>query len=201
VPVVADAAFLSFPFARFGAILADGADLAIFSAKYFGGPNTGGFICGRKDLLAAVAQLDFTGHGPHNEISFGRAFKLDRQLVVGVVVALAEWRELDHEARWEGYERLVGRIAGALRDVPGIALTPLCYTMEETLAPEPINALAVRVDQAGDRTAARVEAALAAGTPRVLVHRFDDQLVVDVECLTDDEAVAVGQRLRAELGG
>ena len=201
VPLVVDAAFQIFPFSAFSDLLQAGADLAIFSAKYFGGPNTGGFVAGRRDLVEAVAGLDFTAHGPHEEISFGRAFKLDRQLVIGVAAALEEWSELDHGARFEGYERLVGTIAGRLRDVPGIEMTPLCFTMEETLEPDPINSLRVRVLPEAGTSAAALEATLRTGTPSILTHLIDDAVVIDVECLDDAEADLVGARLREALGG
>jgi L-seryl-tRNA(Ser) seleniumtransferase len=199
VPVVADAAYLNFPIDRFQQVLDDGADLAVFSAKYFGGPNTGGFVCGRRDLIEAVAANDFSKAGTVGQHAFGRAFKLDRQLIVGVVEALREWTELDHGARFENYERLVQRIAGTVRDVPGIELQPMFLTMEEDLVPEPINCLVIRVDPSAGLTASHVTERLRDGNPSIYVHQWDDRLVVDVECVNDDEAVVIGQRLRAAL--
>ena len=46
VPVVVDAAFLSFPMSELER-WANAGDLACFSAKYFWGPNAGGFVAGR----------------------------------------------------------------------------------------------------------------------------------------------------------
>ena len=37
-------------------------DVACFSAKYFWGPNGGGFVAGRAAVVADVAALDFTGY-------------------------------------------------------------------------------------------------------------------------------------------
>jgi L-seryl-tRNA(Ser) seleniumtransferase len=199
VPIVVDAAFEIFPLTLFSSITAAGADLAIYSAKYFGGPNTGAFICGRKDLIDAVARMDFVGPGSDTQVAFGRAFKLDRELVVSVVTALEEWYDTDHDARLEGYEQLVQRIAGHLRDVPGIELTPMCFTMEETLEPDPINSLHVRVTPETGTTAEAIDSGLRAANPAILGHVFDDALVFDVECLNSDEAETVGRRVREEL--
>lgn len=202
VPVIVDAAYLNYPIGRFGSFPRAGVDLAIFSAKYFGGPNTGGFVCGRADLVATIAALDFTRHGTRNDrLAFGRPFKLDRQLVVGVVEALHEWLEMDHAARFEGYERRVQRIAAPLRDLPGVALTPMFFTMEEELEPEPVNCLVVRVGPESGTSAARVDANLRTGNPAILVHLRDDALIVDVEVVDDAEAETIGRRLRAELSG
>ena len=54
VPVFVDAAYSNDPPERMRTFIAGGADLVCFSAKYFGGPNAGGFIAGRADLMAAV---------------------------------------------------------------------------------------------------------------------------------------------------
>ncbi len=107
VPTFVDAAYMNYPVEIMGSFNAQGADLVCFSAKYFGGPNGGGLICGREDLVAAVAAIDFTRHesGPYRR--FGRAFKMDRQVVVATVLALQEWFAMDHEARWQGYRRQV----------------------------------------------------------------------------------------------
>ena len=60
VPVLVDAAYLNYPIESMRTFTDAGADLVCFSSKYFGGPNAGGFICGRKTLVDAVAGLDFT---------------------------------------------------------------------------------------------------------------------------------------------
>jgi L-seryl-tRNA(Ser) seleniumtransferase len=199
VPVIVDAAYANYPVERFASVLAAGADLAIYSAKYFGGPNTGGFVCGRRDLIDAVAANDFSKAGTRAQHALGRPFKLDRQLVVGVVAALEEWLAMDHEARFEDYERKVQAIARRVRDVPGIELTPMFFTMEEELEPSPINCLVVRVDPESGISAEAVEASLQADNPSVLVHVRDDSLIVDVECVSDDEAELIGARLRRHL--
>jgi L-seryl-tRNA(Ser) seleniumtransferase len=49
VPIVVDAAFKNYPTELMGSYTAAGADLVCFSAKYYGGPNTGGFVVGRRD--------------------------------------------------------------------------------------------------------------------------------------------------------
>lgn len=197
VPVVVDAAYLNFPVEIMSTFTARGADLAIFSAKYFGGPNTGGIICGRPDLIDAVAGVDFTRFEASKYLAFGRPFKLDRQLVVGVVVALQEWLEMDHATRFASYERSVRTIMSCLDDLPQLELTPMCFTMQETMVPEPINCLSVR--PAAPRVASSVVQRLAAGDPSILVHEIDGSIVVDVECVSEDEAELIGKRLREEL--
>ena len=58
VPVIVDAAARIYPVEHFHWI-AGSADLVCFGAKYIGAPQSTGFVCGRKDLVEAVAI-----HGP-----------------------------------------------------------------------------------------------------------------------------------------
>lgn len=198
VPVLVDAAYQNLPTTLLGSFCARGADLAIFSAKYFGGPNTGGFVCGKRDLIDAIAGVDFTRFESSKYLSFGRPFKLDRQLIVGVVVALDEWVAMDHAARFAEYARHVDVIRQGLTDLHDVQSRPMCFTMQETLVPEPVNCLVVRPG-GGAESAQHVAAALAAGDPSILVHAMGGDIVVDVECVSDDEAVLIGRRLRDAL--
>jgi D-glucosaminate-6-phosphate ammonia-lyase len=197
VPVLVDAAYLNYPVNLMGSFTAAGADLVCFSAKYFYGPNGGGFIAGRADLIDAVAGVDFTRFESGRYLIFGRPFKLDRQIVVGVVAALREWLTMDHAARFAEYARLVGIVRGRLAGVPGIEAAPMFFSMQETLhpAPEPANCLVVRIGPESGTTAPAVEAVLAAQDPAILLHLRDDSVIVDVEVMNEAEAQLVADRL------
>ncbi|RKQ87797.1 L-seryl-tRNA(Ser) seleniumtransferase [Solirubrobacter pauli] len=181
VPVIVDAAFQCFPVSAFGRWSAGG-DLAVFSAKYFGGPNAGGFVAGSEARVRDVAALDFVGYESGPWRTFGRAFKLDRAGVVSVVAALEEWLACDHAARLAGYEALAAR----LRDRVG---GELCrFTLDErVLAEGPFNA--VRLSGL-----ANVADELAAGDPSVRGVVDGDALVLNVEALSSldvDELAAI----------
>jgi L-seryl-tRNA(Ser) seleniumtransferase len=195
VPTLVDAAYLNDPPRLMGSFAGAGADLTCFSAKYFGGPNAGGFICGRADLITTVAGVDFTRHesGPYRR--FGRAFKLDRQAVVATVVALREWFADDPAVRWRRYGERVAALAADLADLPGATLTPMCFTMDERLVPSPVNSLVVRFPDAPSGFAGNIAAALAAGDPSIRCIVEDDALVLVVETLRDDEIRLITERL------
>lgn len=197
VPVLVDAAYLIDPPERMRRLIATGADLVCFSAKYFGGPNAGGFIAGRADLIDAVAALDFIRFEAGEHFRYGRPFKLDRQTIVAVYVALREWCAADHRARLANYERKVELLRRRLEEIPGLALTPMCFTMEETLVAEPVNCLRIRVDADHGTTATAAERALREGDPAVLAHVVDDALVVVVDSLADADDELVAERLEA----
>jgi D-glucosaminate-6-phosphate ammonia-lyase len=197
LPVIVDAAYLNYPVDLMRSFTGRGADLAIFSAKYFGGPNAGGLVCGSRELVDAIAGIDFTRFESGEHLILGRPFKLDRQLVVGVVLALHHWLTADHGERFRHYTRLVDVIAGYLQDVPGVQTTPMSFTMAEELIAEPVNCLLVSLGSA-DR-ASRIGTRLRAGNPAIYAHVRDDALIVDVEVVSDEQASIIGARLREEI--
>jgi D-glucosaminate-6-phosphate ammonia-lyase len=199
VPVFVDAAYANDPPERMRTFTAAGGDLVCFSAKYFGGPNAGGFIAGRGDLMAAVAGVDFTRYESGRYLKFGRAFKLDRQTVVGVVAALEEWFATDHGARWAGYQKKAEAVVAALAGVPGIAASAECFTMDERLVPERANCAAVRFLPGSPHTAASVSAALLAGDPKIATVVLDGVLVAGMDSVKDGEEAVVAEALRRVL--
>jgi D-glucosaminate-6-phosphate ammonia-lyase len=200
VPTFVDAAYMNYPVEIMSSFNAQGADLVCFSAKYFGGPNGGGLICGRADLVAAVAAIDFTRHesGPYRR--FGRAFKMDRQVVVATVLALQEWFAMDHEARWQGYRRQVEILCNELAGIPDVTLTPMCFTMDEQLVPDPVNCLVVDFSPTATRSAEAVSHALASGNPSIRCIVEGNALVIVVETVRDGEEIVIAERVRQAIG-
>jgi hypothetical protein len=200
VPVLVDAAYLIEPPERTRELVASGADLVSFSAKYFGGPNAGGFVCGRRELVAAVAAVDFIRFEAGEHHRWGRPFKLDRQTIVAVYVALRDWFAAGAEARLADYARKVELLRARLAGRPGLDLTSMCFTMEETLEPKPVNCLHIRVDPLSGTTAADVDRELQAGDPSVLAHVVGDALVVVVDSVSDEDDELLANRLAAAFG-
>jgi L-seryl-tRNA(Ser) seleniumtransferase len=200
VPVIVDAAYQVEPPSLMRTFTDRGADLACFSAKYFRGPNGGGVIVGRADLIAAVAAVDFTRHESGPWLRFGRAFKLDRQVIVGTVVALREWLAMDHEARLADYLRRVDALRDGLHGIDGIGLEPVCFTMRETYEREPINALHIRLIGGDGRSPTPVDALLRGGDPSIRPIVAADGLTIVVETLDDADIPLVVDRIRVALG-
>lgn len=190
VPVLVDAAYLSYPTELIGRWVGSGADLVFFSAKYFHGPNAGGFMAGDRELIEAVAELDFTHFEAGPYLTFGRPFKLDRIAIVGTVLALEEWLEMDHEARWREYGRRAARLAARLGSETGLRVEERQFTLGERLVEGPVNALVI--DFETPHRAAEVERQLAEGEPRVFCVVVDSRLVFSVETVRpeQDEALA-----------
>ncbi|UCH57137.1 MAG: aminotransferase class V-fold PLP-dependent enzyme [Candidatus Bathyarchaeota archaeon] len=128
VPVIVDAAGQTHPIEGLSKYTEMGCDLVCYGGKYVGGPNSTGFVIGRKDLVEAVALHSFIGaeSGPLERPgywrSIGRGYKLDRQEIVGLLVALRRWVELDHErVRIQPAWEKVRRIESHLRGLQGLS--------------------------------------------------------------------------------
>ena len=190
VPVVVDAAYMSYPIDLIASYAAQGADLVCFSAKYFWGPNAGGFVYGTRELIDAVAEIDFTRFESGQHLIFGRAFKLDRSAVVGTVLALEEWLRMDHEARWQSYRERGTRLA---TELPGATLGQ--FTLDERLIPEPPNSLVVDAGGREDELAAE----LAAGNPSIVCVPMEGKLVFCLETVDEADEPLLLERIRSVL--
>ena len=127
VPVIVDAAGMTYPKNVQSKFMEMGCDLVAVGGKYVGGPNSTGYVYGRKDLVEAIALHSFIGAeaGPKEQSGFfrsiGRGYKLDRQEVIGLLVAFDEWMEMDHEKErfkpsWERVKYIEKRI----KELPGL---------------------------------------------------------------------------------
>jgi D-glucosaminate-6-phosphate ammonia-lyase len=195
VPVLVDAAGEVFPLDYMRSYPRSGADLVAYGAKYFGGPNSSGVLCGRRDLIESAATQGFIGFEYTGSRSFGRPLKLDRQEIIAVVVALQEWMSLDHDARQRGYDRMLRAIAERIQGLPGVTsiIRPSPQgnpSLEVTVQPRP-----------NGRDAAAVAQTLRDGNPSIRLRQGGDVLSILVHTVTPGDELVIADRLRAALGG
>lgn len=119
LPVIADAASQIYPIDYFRETV-QSADLVCIGAKYMGAPHSSGLVCGTKELIQSVKAQDFIGFETEGHVAFGRAMKIDRQEIIGVVAALDEWLSIDHEERLLDFEAKVSVIRDILLTVPNV---------------------------------------------------------------------------------
>jgi L-seryl-tRNA(Ser) seleniumtransferase len=200
VPVLIDAAYLCWPLEGMGGFIAAGADLVCFSAKYFGGPNAGGFVVGTRAMIDAVTANNFTRYESGAHRTLGRPFKLDRQTVVGVVTAFEEWLAMDHPARWARYVRQVTHLRDRLSSLPGCQTTARYFTMDERLVPQPVNAMVLELAAGHRLTPAAVADQLAGGDPSIACVAEADKLIFCFDVIDDEEVDQVARRLIEILG-
>ena len=129
VPVFIDAASELPPAGNLTRWVEMGADLvALSGGKGIRGPQGTGLLVGRANLVEAARLHAF----PHSNI--GRGMKVGKEEVIGLIVALNRFVELDHEAYQEAWTRNAKYVCDRLQDIPGLTAeyvprlqTPLGY--------------------------------------------------------------------------
>lgn len=92
-----------------------GFDLVTFSGgKAICGPQSAGLLYGRKDLIEAARM----NHSPNQSI--GRGMKVNKEEILGMMVALELYLKKDHAKEWQEWEQGVDRIAAAVKNLPSV---------------------------------------------------------------------------------
>ena len=137
VPVILDCSGMTYPLDGLTKFVKMGVDLACYGGKYVGGPNSTGFVVGRKDLVETVALHSFIGHeaGPLEQGGFyrgiGRGYKLDRQEIVALLVAFKRWLVMDHEKeRFMPAWKRTRYIESRIKRLPGLRGVEMSYVPE-----------------------------------------------------------------------
>lgn len=193
VRLLIDAAYQIYPPERMQSYAALGADLTMFSSKYYFGPNAGGFLSGTREMIDAVAGLDFTKYesGPYR--TFGRAFKMGRYEIAAVYLALQEWFDMDHDERWRGYARMAGNIAQKLNQSSALTATTCCFTFDETIESEPANAVLVSPLHPTLSSQNLIDA-LKDENPAIYTVLYDNKILIVTETLRPGEDEYIVQR-------
>jgi len=189
VPVIVDAAMALPPRSNLRRFIAEGADLVAFSGgKHMSGPNDTGILCGRRDLikLATLQSAPYRG--------IGRAAKVDRTQIVGLITALRLWLEKDEEAEFEGWRAKAQHLVEALRGASGVSEA-------EVVADELRRRIQVRITlDEGGPSAADVVFNLRRGDPSIWVnHLGPNKIGMDPSLLGDGEEKVVASALARML--
>lgn len=219
LPVLVDAAAQLPPVENLRRFIAEGADLVAFSGgKAIRGPQGTGILCGRRDLIASAAlqQLDMDIRPetwspppgliprdalrglPHHGI--GRGFKVSKEEIVGLLVALERFVALDHAAERVRQERLLAAMATRCAGTPHVRLRLLTAT--ET-GRDPL--LEIHLDEAGlGRSAFDISLALQRENPPVHLgerRASEGILIVNPVGLQAGEEEIVAARIQAVCAG
>jgi uncharacterized pyridoxal phosphate-dependent enzyme len=168
-----------------------GFDLVTFSGgKGIRGPQSAGLLLGRRDLIAAARK-----NAPPNGNTIGRGMKVNKEEMLGMLVALELYLEKDHEKERREFDKRAETIRAAAVAVSGV--------QAEVFVPEVANHvphLRVSWDTAAKGlTAADVVAALREGEPSIGVRSENGGLVIGVWMMRPGEEKIVARRLRQVL--
>jgi L-seryl-tRNA(Ser) seleniumtransferase len=173
-----------------------GFDLVAFSGgKALRGPNDTGLLLGRKDLVEAAKRNTHPHCG-----TLGRALKVSKEDMVALLAAVERFVRLDHKAEWREWERRIGVIEQALKDVPTVA----CEQIVPGIANHVPHLLLTWDEKRAKLTPRRLARELAAGDPPIQTGRVhgtgERGLLVSVFVLQPGEERVVADRLRTILG-
>jgi D-glucosaminate-6-phosphate ammonia-lyase len=188
VPVVVDMAAEEHMLSK---VVASGADLVICSGhKHFRAP-TSGIMAGRMDLIqAAYAQ----------NRGIGRAMKIGKEGIIGLMVALEEWEKGYYRTQQEAEKQRILRMVDRLAGLPGIRATAEWPSPD----PFPIMRAKIAVDpaQAG-LTAMALTQLLAEGEPTIKArahHAEEGYFLLDPFNMSDADADFIASRIIEIVG-
>jgi L-seryl-tRNA(Ser) seleniumtransferase len=201
VPIIVDAAGQTYPTDRMKMFVRMGADLVCHSGKYVWGPNSTGWIVGKKYLVEAAAAQCFVGErmGGASQGWIGRGMKLDRQEIVGLVVAIKRWMAMDHEKeRFQPARARRDYLIETLQDLPNIKLTAQPYSYH-------VVGLRVTFEKKTPEQTAELVKQLEEGDPSIRVRggggRAGNSILINTMFLVGDDEKVIADRLRSLLTG
>ena len=202
VPVIVDAAAELPPRKKLTQYIEKGADLVIFSGgKHIGGPNNSGILAGRRDLVKLAHLQAYPFHG------VGRASKMSRETIVGLIKALELYLEKDEELYSNRWKDEVKRMIKQLGDIPGVktglthhktveeetSMAPLCYLeLDEEIVGISGRDLVRRLRDGDPSIETLFE-------PRFLLEQYEGKVTINPQYMLEGDADLVIERIREIL--
>ena len=116
IPVIVDAAAMLPPLENLSRFIEEGADLVSFSGgKGVMGPQSTGILAGRADLIEAAY-----ANGAPNSVSVGRAAKVCKEEIAGLITALEIFVDTDFEAVNAAWRAKCAHVVEELKEIPGL---------------------------------------------------------------------------------
>ncbi|MEZ5393035.1 MAG: aminotransferase class V-fold PLP-dependent enzyme [Bryobacterales bacterium] len=168
-----------------------GFDLVAFSGgKGLRGPQSAGMLLGRKELIEAAMMND----SPNSD-SLCRTNKVNKEELIGMMVALELFLNRDHDAMWKLWEKRCDVIAKQVEKVKGVKT--------EVFVPEIANAvphLRVTWNEEKGPSAREVTEAMRTGKPAIELRPGGGPgISIGVWMMQDGDDEVVAKRLREEL--
>jgi len=165
--------------------------VAISGGKAIRGPQSAGLLMGKKEIVAA-ARLSMPPRG----FNIGRGFKVNKEEVLGMYVALESYIHQDHDKEWKEWEAATAVIHQAVKPVKGVtaeikvpALGNITPTLHISWDPQTVNL-----------TGKDLQERMRNGEPSIEVGDVQErQIAVTVWMLKPGQEKIVATRLREEL--
>jgi len=165
--------------------LTDGADAVAYSGgKCLRGPQASGLLLGRRDLLQAA----YRNGPPHHAL--GRPMKVGKEEIMGLLAAVEQWVQRDHDAEWREWERRLDVIADAVCRFPTVT-TSVRQPGRSNVAP--VLAITWNSDTLGI-SGQELKQQLSAGEPRIELFADGDGFRIMPYMMEEGEAEIVARR-------
>ena len=188
IPVIVDAASQLPPKSNLYDLIEIGADLVVFSGgKGIGGPQCSGIILGRKDLVDACVM----NASPNSAI--GRALKVGKEEIVGLVTALENFVETDEDQLLNEW---LNRANTILQSADGISKigTEIKYYPKGG-AHTPVEPVAIISLLDLENAAERIQEKLVSGDPSIEIDIEENSLVIGTMSLKTGDAEIIAEKL------
>ncbi|MFH1738892.1 MAG: aminotransferase class V-fold PLP-dependent enzyme [bacterium] len=216
LPVLVDAAVRLPPVRNLRDIPGTGADLVVFSGgKAIGGPQGTGFVVGRRDLIESILlqnqDMDVNAEtwflckwidegklAKPSRNGIGRGYKVSKENIIGLLVALEEYLERDHAADMVRWHRRIDSI------VQGLSGIGACH-VEKISDPDysyPVPMACFRLTEAAEMTLVDFVNACAALEPPVLFEEGPlkkGYLIIHPMCLSEEDVGVLVDSVRGVL--
>jgi L-seryl-tRNA(Ser) seleniumtransferase len=165
-----------------------GFDVVVISGgKAMRGPQSAGLLMGKKSIISA-ARLSMPPRGE----TIGRGMKVNKEEILGMLVALEEFVSIDHDALAKVYEQRIGIIKAAAESVNGFkttVTTPKLANVTPTLGITWDKSI---VKKNGDE----LREELRKGEPSIEVTGSKDHIGITAWCLKEGEEKIVAKRIK-----
>ena len=190
IPIIVDSAAELPPKTNLTRFHRQGADLVVFSGgKELRGPQSSGLILGRQDLIQACDACCCPNYG------VGRSMKIDKETIAGITKAVELFMAKDYDVQDRLWTDMSKRMAQAI-DKTGKAKVRLGYPQEPGI--QPVDILRVYVTPL-QKDAQQVYDALLAMNPQVYTGLSQGELVINPQCLREEEVAAVSDAFAVAL--
>jgi uncharacterized pyridoxal phosphate-dependent enzyme len=190
IPAFNDAAADVPPVENFWKYTGMGYDLVAFSGgKGIRGPQSSGLLLGRKDLIEA-ARLS----APPNGNTVGRGMKVQKEEMLGLLLAVDHFLKMDHAATTREYESRVELIQKAVAGLPGVKAEPYVPPISNH-----VPHVRISWENGSEAKAAALVKALRDGEPSIGTRADKATVAIGVWMMQPGEDKIVARRLRQEL--
>jgi L-seryl-tRNA(Ser) seleniumtransferase len=168
-----------------------GFDLVCFSGgKGIRGPQSAGLLLGRKDLIAAARK-----NAPPNGSTVGRGMKVNKEEILGMLIALEVYLAKDFQQEWAMWEAQIKHISDTAASVPGV--TPVYHV---PAIANHVPSVRIKWDQTKVKISpADARKALLNGHPSIETMGGDESVDITTWMLNPGEERIVAKRLREIL--